>query len=494
MNAEKRKLPDRQDLIPFISVIVFGLAAHAFMLTNKICFAGDAGGLFRKGDTVVSGRWGLALTSYIMPDISMPWLNGIMSLILIGAAVCLMIRIFSIKSRVLQVLLSALIICSPAQTATFCYIYTCAPYALSMLLSVSSVYVFSQKMKLRWVLSPLLVMLSCSIYQGYFAFASSFCVILLIKELLEGKLSAAEVLRHGIELLCMLILGVGVYAVSAFTASHIAGIPVLNIINKEQSIPMRVAVAYSAYLKTFIKGYFAYVNSDMSRLMHLLLAVIAALSIYSTVKKGGADWKRVALLLFCLYIFPLSCYCLYLLADNSYIHSLALYPFMALYVLMAVLFDGFIPERLRCCRGISALALSVVIICNIYFSNSMYLFLYLQFEELKSYYTSMMTQVMMTEGFDEGTRLAIVGEEPALRYDMKSHFDFSGFQDPDTDIKNKIHAEGIINSFIGLDIPFAPEETVAELEQAEECKSMPVYPYCGSVKKIGDCIVVKLGE
>ena len=494
MSTENRKFPDRQDAPPFLSVILSGLAAHAFMLTNKICFAGDAGGLFRKGDTVVSGRWGLALTSYIMPDISMPWLNGLMSLILIGTAVCLMIRIFNIKSRVLQVLLSALIVCSPAQTATFCYIYTCAPYALSMLLSVSAVYVFSQKSKLRWVLSPLLIMLSCSIYQGYFAFASSFCVILLIKELLEGERSAAEVLRHGTALFGMLVLGVGIYAVSAFTASSIAGIPVLNIINKEQSIPVRVAVAYSAYLKTFVKGYFAYVNSDMSRLMHLLLIAVSALCIVSAVKKQRPDWKKIALLLFCLFIFPLSCYCLYLLADNGYIHSLALYPFMSLYVLMAVLFDRLIPEKLPCGRAVPSIAMSLIIIGNVYFSNSMYLFLHLQFEELKSYYTSMMTRVTMTEGFDEGTQLAIIGEEPALRYDIKSHFDFSGFQDPDIDIKNKIHAEGIINSFLGLDIPFAPEETAAELEQTEECKSMPVYPYGGSVKKIGDCIVVKLGE
>ena len=102
------------------AALVLGFAAHMFMLANKICFAGDAGGLFRKGDAIVSGRWGLALTSYIMPDISMPWLNGLMSLLLIGVAVCMTVSIFKIRSRALQILLARLIVCSPAQRATFC--------------------------------------------------------------------------------------------------------------------------------------------------------------------------------------------------------------------------------------------------------------------------------------------------------------------------------------------------------------------------------------
>ena len=492
--SEKICLRLKPYILPYCAVILLGLAAHAFMLTNKICFAGDAGGLFRKGDTVVSGRFGLALTSYIMPDISMPWLNGLMSLLLIAAAVCVIIAVFEIKSRVLKILLCGLIVCSPAQTATFCYIYTCAPYALSMLLSVSSVYAFTRlKGRLRWVISPLLIIASCSIYQGYFAFAASFCVIILIKELLDKEKSSLEILRHGLQLFAMLVLGVGLYGVCAYTVSAVAHIPILNIVNKEQGLLMRVAVAYSAYIKTFLKGYFAYVNCGLSRVMHLVL-IAAAAGIIIMNQCARRDWKRSVLLLLCLFLFPLSCYCVYMMADNGYIHSLALYPFMSGYVLFAVIFDSFVPGKFAVCRPVASAAMMLVIVCNIYFSNAMYLFLHLQFEELKSYYTTMITMVMQTEGFEEGVELAIAGEEPALRYRMEENFDFSGFQDPDIDIKNKIHAQGIINSFVGSDIPFASEETIAGIEQTEEFKSMAIYPYNGSVKKIGSCIVVRLGE
>ena len=106
----------------------------------------------------------------------------------------------------------------------------------------------------------------------------------------------------------------------------------------------------------------------------------------------------------------------------------------------------------------------------------------------------MLSVVTQTEGFEEGVKLAIVGEEPALRYDLQSHFDLSGFQDPDIDIKNRIHAEGIINSFCGCSIPFASEEELSALSESEDVAAMAVYPYYGSVKRIGDCIVVRLGE
>ena len=94
--------------LPAASCLVSGLAAYLFVFTNKLVNLDEIAGLFSKGESISSGRWALALTSYIFPDLSMPWFNGMLSLLLLTAAVCLIIRIFELESPLITALLSAL--------------------------------------------------------------------------------------------------------------------------------------------------------------------------------------------------------------------------------------------------------------------------------------------------------------------------------------------------------------------------------------------------
>ena len=52
----------RENKRPFLSGLVFGLAAHMYMLTNKLPNHDDIESMFGKGATVTSGRWGLELS------------------------------------------------------------------------------------------------------------------------------------------------------------------------------------------------------------------------------------------------------------------------------------------------------------------------------------------------------------------------------------------------------------------------------------------------
>ena len=480
-----------RDALPFFASLVFGLAAHTFMLTNKIPVDDDICNFFNKGATTVSGRYGLELLRLVMPDVSMPWIYGVMSLLLIAAAVCLIVRIFDIQSKVMQVLLSAVFISFPAETGTLSYMFTCAPYALALLMAVSAVYVFSSGVRGRWIISPLLLIFSCSIYQGYFAFASGFCVLLLVKFLLERDKSTGEIMLRGVKMLAMLLLSAGLYGVTVLIAGKLAGVPVLDVVNKEQSLPMRIAVAYSAYLHTIFSGYFGYVRSGASRAMHVIVIAFTAICMAASILPRR-DVKRTLLLLVCLFLLPLSCYCLYMLADNGYIHSLALYPFAVIYVLAAMVMDNFIPERASVLRTAVGAAMVVIIAGNIYFANSFYLKSYLQYENTKAFYSTVLAQAMQTEGFDKNTKLAIIGERELPDYGDNGALDFSTFQLPGNNIMRTTHAQDIIKNYLGCDIAFADEAECEEIRSSAEFSEMPVFPYYGSVKNDGGTVVVKL--
>ena len=470
--------------LPFIATLLFGLAAHAFAMTNKLPFDDEAIYLFGKGTTTESGRYGLELLRLIMPDYSMPWIYGLISLLLISAAVCIIIKLFDIKSRVLQVLLGALFITFPAETGTLGYMFTAAPYALALFLSAAAVYSYSRRTRGGLIAALVMLAFSCSIYQGCFSFAASLCVLMMISRLVSGE-DAKTVLVSGLRMLAMLAAALLLYGAVILFFSKLLDYPVLSgVVNRSQSIPMRIAVAYSAYIKTILCGYFGYVRGTASRLAHIaLLIVMAVLIVRGEVKRH--DIRHSLLLALCLFLFPLSCYCLY-------IHALALYSFASLYILAAIIIDRAEPGWKLRPDAVAAAAMAVVIVCNTYFANEFSLYNYLMKENVTSFYTSILTQVYETPGFAEGTELALIGEPPEFPVERNACYMRDEFTLPGNPVDSSAIAPFIIRYYIGSDIPLADNDTIAALKDTAEFAEMPVYPYYGSVRMIDGTVVVRL--
>ena len=480
----------REDRLPFFAALGFGLAAHGFWLTNKLPFDDDLPNFFTKGATWVSGRYGLELLRLVMPDVSMPWIYGLMSLCFLALAVCLTVRLFHIESRALRVLLAGALVCFSAEGATMGYAFTAAPYALALLLSVAGVWCFASDARGKWVLAPLMIAFSCSVYQGYFAFAASFCVIGMLRALVtEGK-SARDVFLYGLRLLGLLLLSLALYGLAVLAATKLLGLPLLGeAVNARQSLALRTAVAYSAWLKTLFRGYFAYVPTPLSLALHVLLLLAAGASLLLRLR-GERNAARIALLALLLFLFPLSCYCLYLMADNAYIHSLALYPFASLYVLCAVLLDAPAPPAGERLRAAASLALAGIVLGGAYFSNALGLYAKLQYEETKALYTSVLARVFSLPDFDAACRVAIVGNAPAARWDAGEKFPFEKLRLPGVNITDTRQAEDLIRLYLGCGLPFASEAEIDALVRSGALDGMPVWPYDGSVKRIGDLAVV----
>ena len=127
---------------PFISAILFGLAAHTYVFTNKLMNADEVDSLFGEGATVTSGRWGLEGIGLLLPNQSMPWLYGIITLILFALSACLIIRMFEIKGKLIRILLAGMITVFPSLTGTFCFMFTSSAYAFSFFLTVLAAEVF----------------------------------------------------------------------------------------------------------------------------------------------------------------------------------------------------------------------------------------------------------------------------------------------------------------------------------------------------------------
>lgn len=482
----------RENRLALFSGLGAGLLAHTYAFTNKLVNADEVWSLFERGASVTSGRWGLELSKCIFPSISMPWIYGLLSILLLSLAACCTIRLFAIESRGLQMLLAAAFVSFPAVTGLFCFMFTSAPYALAFLLAVLAVYQAERERLLAWVGACLLLILAIGTYQAYVALAASFFVIRMIQQLISGKETAGDVLRYGLRRVALLLVSMGIYYGICLVALSLTGLSFAEYgVERNTGIFYKTALAYSSFLRTFTRGYFAFVRSPLALVFHGILLVISAAAVLHWLKDRPGTAKS-ALLILCLLLFPLSVYCIFWIAETGIIHSLVLHSFVSVYVLAAVLVET-VPERPgRWGRDAVLLALALIVAGNVFFANKVYLKMHFQYEQAYSIYTGLVTRIETMEGFNADKKVAIVGSGRDLGHQM-DELNTEGLMGPSVNLIDIYTRDLFLQRYLGFDVRFATEGERIRLMRDPRVQEMACYPYEGSVQLIDDFVVVRLG-
>ena len=462
--------------LPFGSALVFGFMAHAYAFTNKLLNADEISAIFTKGATQTSGRWGLDLCSYVLPDYSMPWIFGVISLLLLAWSVCLIISAFEIRGRLLQAALAGAILSFPALVGNFSFMFTSSSYAVAILCAVASVYLFEKGGRWRSPVSVLLLALAMGIYQAYLSVASGLFVLLMIKHLMSEDSSAKAVLFRGLRYVLMLLMSLAVYGIITYAVElcNASGYQEYEVVTKAGPI-QGILLAYSTFFRSFTDGYFGFVNSKPSTLVHLLLAVLTLLGLFLCLL-SQKDKLKLGLGFVLVGLFPLSLNCIYLVASVDIIHSLVLFSFVCCYVFAALVADRTELCRYFALRDVVALALGFILCANSFYANKVYLKMHLQYENAFAYYNSLMAEVMEMPGFEEGTVIDFVGSET---YALPEHdwVDTSRLTGPSDELVSIYTKVDFLRYYLGLDLYAYMEQII----YADWYYDMPAYPDADSV-------------
>lgn len=482
----------RADALPLISGLVTGLMAHMFVFTNKLMNADEVGALFSKGATIDSGRWALELLRAVFPDVSVPWLWGTITVMLLTVAACVTLRIFRIKHNFLRALLPALFISFPSVTSLFCFMFTSSSYAVAFLLAVLSVWVFVNVKKrwIAWLAACFMLVFSVGVYQAYIAIAASYFVILMIQRLLERE-DAAKVLRFGICCVAMLVVSLVVWYAIAHAAVELSGGEFLTYaVEQEKGLLFRVALAYNGFIKALISGYYGFVDTGLTLVGHMIgVGLCAALGIYELVRLK--DGKKRALMLLCIVLLPLSMNCLFLISSTQIIHSLVLYSFISLYVFAAVLLDRASGKKLLCMRDAVVICMLLTVVSNVFVANKVYLKLHLQYEQAYAFYSEVIADIHETEGYQQNMPFYIVGDYTGI--EEIEELDTGDLFGPSKNLVNIYTKEYFLLNYLAYSGPIADEEQIEKQYNDDRILQMPSYPNEGYIKCVDDCLVIKLG-
>ena len=190
--------------------------------------------------------------------------------------------------------------------------------------------------------------------------------------------------------------------------------------------------------------------------------------------------------------------------SSKWIYTLMVYPFVMVMVLPITIWETWKTANNSKIRSIDLLVklitviFLVTIVCNVYYADFNYTALYYANRQTENYVSSLVVQVRMTEGFDAEKKWALIGtiEDPLLDNAWqisKPYVKFGGNSDS-KQLLSVYSMEKWIKAYVGYNIPKASNSEIEVLKETNEFQMMPCWPTEGSIRVIGDLVVVKLQE
>lgn len=508
---------DKRDWYTFISALVCGLMAHMYMFTNKLPNYDDVLATFDGcGSSYVLGRWGLGLIHelrvLLIGNMSMPWLNGMFTLLMLALSSVLVVRILSIEDKGYAMLAGGILVVFPSVVSLMFFMFTAPYYSIAVLAGTVGVYCMEKK-KYGWMNGLLLFCFSISIYQAYLSWIAGLLILVLIRRSLEKTESFGSILKKSFQYAGILLASLVLYLAlnhmilswKGISMSDYQGLSSIGA-KKLGDILQSIRQIYFLYFDFRIHEYAGITTSKLLRLILcgcLLADFITIIMYVCRGKRTKADWWKDAATLILLLLFPMAVFAIYLVAnENTRIYTLMLYSVSLILIapiLLAEKMECGTGNLIRKIRSFFNVAIFAGMIASIYIfvhiANEHYTWMQIDYERSYSYLTTVITQIKEVDGYSEDYPVAFLirrGQinDPTLNHSEYEYLDIT--IEGIADIVNMYSMDEFIRCYCGYQYTAATEEEI--MARKEQIQSMPLYPEDGSVQVIDGVVVVKFQE
>lgn len=501
-----------------LATFFWGMLAHGYGFMHD-SFSGDS--LSEFYGAMGSNSWKIQLGRFVVPaykaffrtDMTLPWLVGMLSLLWIGLAVSMTVRIFRMESRLLIFLTAGIFsanITVAATAASYLHDYDCNMFA--MLCAVTAVYLWKEY---RWgfLAGVMPVALSMGIYQSYVSVTVVLVMLVCILDLLE-EADFRDVLRRGLYAIAMLILGGILYFVALRLVLHLTGISmhtgdtnsldVLSSLSPGSLIWLtygtyrdflyRLASVNSPYPSWLIRGF---------TLVQLLI-VTAAFVVGILNKRVKLPGKLLCIVL--AGLLPFGMHLIYVLA-NGMVHDLMVYAIWLFYLTTLLLTNWLV--KYGCRRNwpmlgmqipqwISIAMIAVILYGNVQTANALYLKKDLEQDAYLALMNRIVYRMETVEGYEAGeTPVVFVGSHQMLNKAIPGFEEYRRITGMSSamvaNTAEDYRLRSYFQTFMNYPANIPGSDVFRQMEADPRVADMPTYPDHGSVTMIDDVLVVKLG-
>lgn len=506
-------------ILAFASTIVIGLICHVYMMTNKWVNLDDIVQLVDKMDRTTSGRWFLQYPSAIGSEFSLPWINGLLTIIYSAIMSVFIVKMFNIKSKVNTILISGILITFPTIGSLMPFMNTQDSYQFGAMLAGIGAYILIKK-KWGFLVTTILLTLSLAIYQTYLGYAAGLIFIYLVLKLFEERDNFKNIFELFIKTGISFVVAIGLYL---FVSRVIFGHLLVDYkgLDKMGSIPL--SEIPKAVLNTYIEMYKFLAGLEFNYhfpFMRYLFAgsfVMIIFLIYYIMKTVNIDKNKKIFAIFILFISPIAINVIYIMSWEAGVMLRMAYAYTTIFIIPLLLIDFIVKHKQRLIDNddeeiknsnfmketvyFSAWFITITSIMsiynNIYVTNKAYFKVGITNQSSHAYGNRIVQRLEMLKGYKTDTQIVFLGN-PDSRTGFTPRIDTP-------DIEPFIIANHLTRlysfkyyptRFLGFPNPIKDYDKIEkDIEHLRnKIKSMPLYPAEESIEMIDDVIYVKFKE
>lgn len=502
----------RQWKVAFASTFIIGLLVHLYKFTNTLLNHDSVYNFYSNQNMVGSGRWFLSIACGVSSYFDLPWVNGILSIILIAVTVVVIVELFRVENPVVVLIISGLTVSFPGITETFYFEFTADGYMLAMLLAALAAYCSKfEYSSLKWsALSALLICLSCGIYQAYVSFSLLLTLCYFVNELLENRHTNSAYFYFIRKQICIYAIGMISYyiiwkvcmAVQGVTANDYQGISdVSNLSGITISVSWLIH-GFANCIKTIILFFLEWNIFEHGITLYAclnILFIIAFLGGFLVAAYKSGLFRRKIHLLLCLLSLLLcipSAGIWHFASEAVGYRPMMLQSLVILYIFCAILFDRWCKTSVS---DIVGLLLAIIIFNNSVVANIGYYYLDKCYEQSYATGLEIVMRIHEMESNNNFEQIAVIGSrgknvsvqissEEAHRIHMMSQL-------LETDLLfDSKHAQLYLEGMFDVGYSFLSTGERKSLVLQDEIIEMETWPSSDSMQVIDGILVIKIGE
>jgi len=509
--------------VTFLSTVLFGLITHLFVLTNSLPNWDEVISLVGniEWSTNINGRWFLPYIAAISSIFSMPWVNGLLSIIYLSISACLVVTITKVKEPVFCALISGLMVTFPTVAGIFSVMQAADPYIFGLMLACFAVFL-AQRYKYGYIIATIPILLSLAIYQAFFSVVVALLILILILDVLDNQTTWQKMLYKGIRFVGTLVAGIIMYFISVKIVypDGLADHQGLDQMGQTSLYEFFIGIlrAYNSIARFFILDSRNFHYSFMNIIFVIAFIACGILIVLCAKKKQLHKEPLKLVLLFVLIIlFPIGCNFIYLMGV-SVEHELTIYATVFILIFLLVIADMHInmqsEENIQTgdkkatfakTQRISAWIITSAMVLTMFnywiMSNQVYFKLNIGYQTAYAQSILLVSRIQSIEGYTYDKDIVIVGSAripegiPELREitmfgvtgpELFGCFSYAYFLRNYLNFTQNVEHMRFYHTLVGM--VSGDKEIIKAMYIT---RNMPVYPDSGSIVIVDDTIYVR---
>ena len=513
------KYIDKQKLkTSFIFTYFLGFLAHGFSFLN-LQVSHDC-----LSEFTLSYSWKIRLGRYFKPIydiffgkyISLPWINGLITLFWLSLCAYLIVEIFNIQKRRYIAIVCG-ILCTNITVTTFnaSFLHDVCADMFGIFITILSTYLWkllfdangNKQKVLLFIGISFLLCLSLGIYQSFITIYISLVIIISILKLTDIKktISWKIVWKYDFIGAFACLCGGTLYYAGLKLILAVTGFQLIdgnynsltNLTSNTEPFTNRLAITFAQFFDRFFSAR-GYVYSDfVPRITFIMLGMLVLASIVTIVIqliKKNTPWQNIVSAFLFLLLLPFAMNLLRML--NPTVHELMIYAYWFIYVLFLLIICRYLeikPNKII--ENITIILMCCFIWINIQTANALYAKKNMDQQATNSVMTRVVERIELLDGYIPGvTPVTFVGTPST--YLLESN-DYSEVDTLFGAGNSSITYQEVFPNYMSLILKvnmniiknnYAYEQNYISEDDVEK---MPVFPAKDGIQMINDTVVVK---